>query len=389
MTEASLTRRTVLTALSSLLLSRSADARPDVSGFVVTNLNGLGEDMLGQLAASSGGGLVSALSLMDALAPLSAAATGEAAKAMARILVAPGAEGAWNLGERLAGAAALRRASALWLPRGQALRPDFIHAIKRLGIHVEAIDLASPGAATHINAWVAANTANLIPSLFDRLPRDPGLVITAALHFAARWAQAFDMAQSRRATFTRGDGRRLQATFLRDTRRVAHARSSHWQAVRLPYSDDAFELVLLASAPQRPLQQTLDALRQRQAISALNALTFVSTEVELSLPRLALSQSADLLQALRRSVLANAFSPDAEYRNITGSPIRIATLRQRVVLKLDEAGTQAAAATGAVGNRSLAKPAQFTADRPFLAFVVHRETGLHVVSALVDQPGEV
>jgi serpin B len=381
------TRRAVLMALSGLLLSRPVGAEPDVSGSVAQNLNGLGEHLLGQVAAPTGGGAISPLSLMDALSPLAAAARGEAAGAMARVLVAPGAEGARQLGERLGGAAALRRATALWLPRGQAPRADFSNAIERLRVHVEALDLAAPTAVGHINAWVAANTANLIPSLFDRLPRDPGLVITSALHFAAKWAQAFDVAQSRRATFTRIDGRRVQATFLRDTRRVDHARSSRWQAVRLPYTDDAFELVVLAPAPQRPIQQALEAVRQRQALSALAALRFAPAEVELSLPRLSLSRSADLLPGLRRSVVARAFSAEADYRGITGTPIRIATLRQRVVLKIDEAGTQAAAATGVLGDRSLARPVQFTADRPFLVFVVHKATGLHVVTALVNEPG--
>jgi serine protease inhibitor len=383
------TRRAVLMALSALLLPRGADAAVDVSGEVAKNLNRLGEHLLGQVAARSGGGMVSALSLMDAIAPLAAAAKGEAAKAMGRVLIAPGAEGAWQLGERLnEDAGLLRRATALWLPRGQTPLPEFTRAIARRDLHVEALDLAAPSAVARINAWVAENTANLIPSLFDRLPRDPGLVITAALHFAARWAQGFDVAQSRRATFTRGDGRRLQATFLRDTRRVAYARSSRWQAVRLPYAGDAFELVLLMPAPQRPLPQAMDALRQRQAIAALTALKFAPEEVDLTIPRLSLSHSADLLPALRRGALAPALASNADYRSITGAPVRIASLRQRVVLKLDETGTQAAAATGVLGDRSLSRPPSFSADRPFLAMIVHKATGLHVVTALVNEPGE-
>ncbi len=374
-------------ALPGLLHGGALLAQTQPRSALAARANALG---LRLLAAEAGGGgaLLSPLSLLDALAPLAPGAQGAAAEALARLL-GPRARGeALALHQRLGTDPALRRAAALWLPQRRAPLRGYAAAIAPLGTQVEALDFADPAALVRINGWVAERTTNLIPTLLDRLPRDPGLVLTAALYFAARWAMPFNPADTQAGPFTRGDGRRVQARFLRGTRTIPFTRDTRWQAVRLPYATDAFELLLLGPEPGRPAGQAAQALRERRLTQILSALRFAPAEVELAIPKLTLDHTADLLPELRQGELAPAFSMEADYRGITGAAIRLSALRQRVVLKLDEAGTEAAAATAVLGDRAMVERARFAADRPFLAFVVHRPTGLHVVTALVNQPGD-
>jgi hypothetical protein len=189
--------------------------------------------------------LVSGLSLLDALTPLSAGASGPANTALAWLVGQQMAD-ALALHDALRGAEGLRRATAVWLPQATTPRDAFAAALQPFGIDLKALDFSDPEALPQINAWVAERTNNLIPALLDRLPRDGEMVITAALHFAARWTEAFDPSVTQPGAFTRGDGRRLEARFMRATRTLAYAESRSWQAVRIPYVGDTFEAVVLA-----------------------------------------------------------------------------------------------------------------------------------------------
>lgn len=327
-------------------------------------------------------GLVSGLSLLDALALLAPGATGPAATSLTRLL-GPGQAAMAELHQRLAGTEGLRRASAVWLPAPRPALPAYLNAVAPFGPLVETIDFGAPPALGRINGWVAQRTANFVPALLDRMPREAGLLITAALHFSAGWAAPFDPSFTRPGPFQRGDGRRVTVSVMRGTQQVEHAQTRAWQAVRLPYADAAFEAVLMAPAPGRPASQAIEAVRERRALAALAALRFAPAQVDLTIPRLAMDRSSDLLSPLRQAGIA----PEGEFRGITGAPIRISAIRQRTVLRVDEAGTEAAAATAIFGDRGLIERPRFVADRPFIFLVIHKNTGLHVVSALVNDPG--
>jgi serine protease inhibitor len=58
---------------------------------------------------------------------------------------------------------------------------------------------------------------------------------------------------------------------------------------------------------------------------------------------------------------------------------------QRVVMRVDETGTEAAAATAIPTDRSYRQPPSFVADAPFLAVVLSK-SGMPVVAALVTDP---
>ncbi|SFL16101.1 Serpin (serine protease inhibitor) [Falsiroseomonas stagni DSM 19981] len=378
-------RRALLLALPGVLLGRAAAGQP-AGDRMATRCNTLAERLLAAEAGPRAGAMVSGLSLLDALAPLGPGARSEAATALARLLGPRGAQ-ALALHQALSTDEALKRAAAVWLPRRPPPLPAYREAVAPLGAHVEAVEFAVAETLGRINGWVAERTNNLIPTLLDRLPRDPGVVVTAALHFAARWEIPFDPAQTLAGPFTRGDGQRMEARFMRAMRLVPYAESRSWRAVRLPYTQGQYEAVLLAPAPGRPATQAAQALRDRTALAVLAALRFDQAEVELSVPRLALNQTIDLLPRLRQGNLGAAFAPEADFRGIDGTPIRLTAIRQRVALRLDESGTQAAAATAVLGDRAMVERARFVADRPFLLLVVHRPTGLHIVTALVNEPG--
>jgi len=379
-------RRMLLLGLPALALPRPAVAQAPSATAMAERANRLGEELFARVVTPRASIVLSPLSLFDAVVSLGPGARGEAATAAAVFLGRRRAD-ALALHGALASGGALTRAAAVWLPPAPPAREPYRAALVPFGTHLEQNDFATPEALARINGWVAERTRNLIPSLFDSLPRDASLVVTAAMHFAARWAAPFDPEDTREAPFTRGDGTSTPAQFMRATRTVTYAEGRSWQAIRLAYAQAESEATVLLPAPGRPLGQAAQLLRDGRLTATLSQLRFSNQEVALMLPRLALRHEGDILTPLRATKLRAVFSSDADYRGITGAPVRISAVRQHAVMRVDETGTEAAAATGVVGSRSLTDRVRFEADRPFVFLVTHKPSGLVVVAALVNEPG--
>jgi serpin B len=386
-----MTRRLLLLAAPALVLPRSAPAQRQavpapIGRALVGRVNALGLELLAAQAGRGSTVMVSGFSVLDALAPLSPGARGEAAEELRAWLGARGLSELAALHQALAEGGALRRAAALWLPARTPPRPAFTAALRPLRTGVEAVEFADPATLARINAWVAAETGGMIPRLIDRLPANANLVSTAALHFASPWAERFDPAATREGRFLRSNGQAVEAAFLSATRRLPYARGETLHAIRLGYVAAAFELTLLAPRPGASPRTLPDLVRRGRLPYALEALRPRPTEVDIGLPRCTLRHAAELLPLLRRGGLARAFVETADYSGITGAPIRLSSVRQEVALRWDETGTEAAAATGIIGTRAATDRPQFVADRPFLALLTHRPSGLHLMAALIDQP---
>lgn len=380
-------RRPLLLGLPALALARPAVAQAPSATAMAERTNRLGEELFARVVMPRASIVLSPLSLFDAVVPLGPGSRGEAATVAAVFLGRRRADALALHGALAAGGGALTRAAAVWLPPAPPARERYRTALVPFGTHLEQVDFATPAALGRINGWVSERTRDLIPTLFDELPRDASVVVTAAMHFAARWATPFDPEDTRDAPFTRGDGTPAPARYMRATRTLAYAEERNWQAIRLAYAQAEYEATVLLPAPGRPLGQAAQLLRDGRLAATLSQLRFADQEVALMLPRLALRHEGDILAPLRATKLRPVFSPDADYRGITGAPVRITAVRQHAVLRVDEAGTEAAAATGVVGSRSLADRVRFEADRPFVFLVTHKPSGLVVVAALVNEPG--
>ncbi|MBR0645989.1 serpin family protein [Plastoroseomonas hellenica] len=345
-------------------------------------VNGLGERLLAAQDQDEDAVLISPLSLLDAVALLALGARGEALQQMNGLL-GPDHRAAYAaLHAQLGSATALRRASSAWLAGGEAPLPDYRAALTALGAEIQSVDFRDPGAVRLINAWVAARTGNLIPSLLDRLSANTALVLTAALHFAATWQQTFDPAATRTGPFRRAGGGTAEARFMTGVVTARFARGEDIHAVRLRYTTRDFELLLLAPRPDGNPSAVRTLVGQGKILETLSALRFAEDQVGVTLPKFEASHGGELLPALRR--ITPAF--DASYTGITGRGVVVNQVRQKAVLKVDERGTEAAAATAIIAQRGISTRPVFHADAPFLAVVLHVPSGLHIVSALINLP---
>lgn len=280
----------------------------------------------------------------------------------------------------------LRVVNAIWGQRGFPFREDYLELLAtHYGAGLRTVDFADdPEAArTAINTWVANQTEDRIQDLLGKDAVGPRtrLVLTNAIYFNASWKTPFDESNTTEQEFTSIDGTTATVPMMRRQGEIAFAAMDGHQAVELPYIGDSASMVIVlpkegefedfaASLDRDRLNELLDGLRR--------------SEGSLALPRFTYRSEFSLTAVLRRLGMERAFEKGAA--DLTGmydpgraaEELSIDDVIHKAFVSVDEAGTEAAAATGVtVGAISVSpgEPWEMVVDRPFLFGIRDRGTG--------------
>jgi serpin B len=157
---------------------------------------------------------------------------------------------------------------------------------------------------------------------------------------------------------------------------ASYARGEGWQAVDLAYTGGEVSMLLILPDEGRfaDIEGALPAGLVDEVAAALS-----NTEVLISLPKFEIRTQADLNAALAALGIVDAFDPDrADFTGIsTVEPLYISGVLHEAFIAVDEAGTEAAAATAVIIGTTSA-PIEVIAvdfDHPFLFVLQDRETG--------------
>jgi serpin B len=116
----------------------------------------------------------------------------------------------------------------------------------------------------------------------------------------------------------------------------------------------------------------LQAQQVRDIIGGLH-----SKEVQLTMPKFGFDSEFSLLDTLTEMGMRDAFSSDADFSGMTGNrELSIDDVIHKAFVSVDEAGTEAAAATAVImpGSASPEPPAQVTINHPFIFLIRDIET---------------
>lgn len=382
-----------------------ADPRMQPSDEFTGAINDFGLELLKTTAAGTPGNvIVSPASVHAALAMAANGATGETEKQMRLVLrtdsMSPTESNEqWaslllQLRER-SSAQTLAIANALWARRGIEFKEPFIDTDRDyFGAEVAVLDFAKDDVAGVINTWVSKNTQRMITRIVDKVPDNAILYLGNAVYFKGDWVSPFDHESTRKAPFTRADGSKVDIDMMHATRPMPYAENTLLQAARLPYKGDGTSYYVLL--PGRGV--SLDA-----AVASLEGTGFPglrrdmasggTTEVVLGLPKLDADFFADLAKPLAAMGMPRAFDlNEAQFDAMADLdvPIFIGRVLHKTKVKVDEKGTEAAAATvvemvaGSAGPVS--EPLRMICERPYLFAMVDEKSGAMLFLGAVNDP---
>jgi serine protease inhibitor len=265
--------------------------------------------------------------------------------------------------------------SAVYFDPQAAPKPEALKALQQAGVEADVRDLTDAATLEAINGLVKDRTKGLIPTIIDDPLPKGGLVVLNALHFKDDWRTAFDPNHTGQADFYRVDGGAAKVAMMQGGQADQLARQDgHFVAVALPYKTRGYSLILLTTS-DKPA-----ALAEFAPVAGwLTGEGFTDTKGTIALPRFTIKAGGDLRGPLDILGLAPASKAPDILSKFSAKPQTLDKIIQKVVIAVDEKGTEAAAAT-AVTSRSLAEPAAltFVADKPFL-FALRDETSGQVL----------
>jgi serpin B len=345
--------------------------------------------------------LFSPPSLAFALAMTTAGARGETRAELARALHSDDPEQVTgDYGALLAALSArpsetgaeLDLASSIWVQQGISCRPEFLDLLgTRFGAATGEADFARSLASARvaINRWAVEQTHGRIADLLAEHDIDPltRLVIASAAYLKDTWVRPFDPSVTRDEPFA-SPGGRIAVRMMHREGPFRFARYGHAQVLELPYRSGRSMLVLLPD-PDIGLAEIERHLAEVYA-GASNALSLRAVDV--ALPRWATTSSLDLVHALKAMGVTLAFRPgDADLSGmVEGMPLHVGKVLQKAWVRVDEAGTEAAAASAVtVEAESLATSVvRFHADHPFAYVIRDNVTGVALFAGRVSAPRE-
>lgn len=274
----------------------------------------------------------------------------------------------------------LHIANALWGQKDEPFRSAFLDLLaENYNAGMQTLDFpADPeGARQRINAWVAEQTRDKIRDLLQ--PGDitsrTRLVLTNAIYFKAAWRYPFKPEDTREGDFTLLNGQKVRVPMMHLNKELAYAEGEDYQAAALPYAGGDYEMVVLVptTGQFKAFEQTLTPQRLDEILTRLEP-----TQLDLTLPRFTYDARLSLKSALEAMGMKIAFDPDrADFTAMSEYPgLFIGNVVHKGFVAVDEAGTEAAAATAVIMERTSmpARSATLRVDRPFIFLIRDRQS---------------
>lgn len=377
-----------------------ADQQPDAD--IIQAIRRLSAGLLNLSAQNEGNVLISPASVFLALAMTVNGAAGETRAAMLSLL----AEQGMTVDQ-------VNEAARIWIARLTATGPkttvsiansiwfrdDFQPYLPFLQANADyfnagarKLDFASPDARDVINGWVDRATNGLIETIIDRLDPTTVMVLINTLYFQSDWATPFVKQETVKQPFHTPTGS-VDVDFMHRTGPMSYFAGLGATGVALPYDNGQFAyFALLPDGSESPRAW----LARQQAASLFQDISGMMAQkanftVRLALPRYEAAYSDSLVNELTALGMGVAFDPgQADFTLLEAQQsggLYISEIRHKTYIRVDEKGTEAAAATAVIIDRSAGHADQeLVLDRPFLYGIMDLSTGTPLFVGILEDP---
>ncbi|MEM1548366.1 MAG: serpin family protein [Thermoproteota archaeon] len=276
----------------------------------------------------------------------------------------------------------LRTGNALWVQKDYPFLEDYLKTVEEYyGGKAALLDFIHKAeeARQTINTFIEEQTNHKIkdlipPGALDEYTR---LVLTNAIYFKGDWKIAFDESLTSEEDFWIEPDRTVKVQMMRmhpnETIRFNYADTGDAQIIELPYKGENVSMIII-------LPKDLEAFESSLTLERLDEYKAEMREEkldEICLPKFELETKYSMQKTLSSLGMPTAFSGAADFSGMTGRrDLFISEVIHQAYVKVDEKGTEAAAATAVIiGITAVPETKVFRADRPFFFIIQEKETG--------------
>ena len=246
---------------------------------------------------------------------------------------------------------------------------------------VGCMDFSQPDEVlSYVNDWCNKNTNGMILQILNRSEISPldAVILLNSVFFKALWLYGFDEIYTTKQDFMTADGTKVKKPMMNQIAVFDYFEDETVQAVRLPYRNGKYSMVLLLPAvetmPINELFDTLTAKRWKELTANMQR-----QSVMLQMPRFKTSTEKNMTPLLMDMGVKAAFSSsNANFSQMLKDPsipLSLNLLKQKTQIDVDEKGTMASSVT--VSTVSTGKTqTEFIANRPFLFAITETDNNI-------------
>lgn len=274
--------------------------------------------------------------------------------------------------------------NSAWMEMRAHFTTGFLNTLSRYyGAGVNLLDFITQPQESRIiiNDWVEEQTNGKICDLLPQGTITPNteLVLTNAIYFLADWLSSFNPELTETGDFHCIDNSTVAVPLmnLNDSNekvKMLYKRGSNVRVMDFPYEGD--RLVMTVLLPDRGSFSEFESSMTLEKIDQLIA-ELDSTELPVQLPKFEFTTSSiSIKDVLIAMGMVDAFSSGvADFSKINGTGgLYISDVLHKAFISVDESGTEAAAATAVVFERTSTEAPYFNANHPFIYLIRDRET---------------
>jgi serpin B len=301
----------------------------------------------------------------------------------------------------------LRTGNALWVQNDFPFLEDYTSRVEKYyGGKAANLDFVSETEKSRqtINSFIEEQTNNKIKDLIPQgmLNSMTRLVLTNAIYFKGTWEWEFDKSDTRDQDFKITPNNIVKTPMMYmdpDKARFNYADLDELQILELPYKGEKISmLILLPKQGEDYDRETGEVIKSEYTLEdiefsseKLNEYKSQMKETKLdsiSLPKFEFDTKYFMKDTLSNLGMPTAFSGSADFSGMTGNKdLFISFVIHQAYVKVDEKGTEAAAATAVGMELTSAMPRNFfRADHPFIFIIQEKETGNILFLGRVTDP---
>ncbi|HZU37594.1 MAG TPA: serpin family protein, partial [Gemmataceae bacterium] len=212
------------------------------------------------------------------------------------------------------------------------------------------------------------------------------LVLTNAVYFKGTWEHQFKPTLTHNGDFHVPADETVQVPMMHQDSHFRYLRANGFQLLEMPYKGNDLAMIIL-------LPQRVDGLADLESkLSADQLESWLAKArpnyVQVSLPRFKMTRELSLGNVLAGMGMPLAFNAQADFSGMDGQKdLHISAILHKAFVDVNEEGTEAAAATGAVMTLAAVPVREnFRADHPFVFLIRDNQSGSILFLGRVENP---
>jgi serpin B len=286
-------------------------------------------------------------------------------------------------------------ANSIWFRQGFKPYLPFLQAnAYYYGAGARELDFADEKASDIINSWVENETKGLIEKIIEKINPSTVMFLINTIYFKSDWQVSFEKYETRKRDFQTADGR-IQSEFMHRIDKISWFEAFNATGVALPYDDGQLSFFALMPDDKSSPRQWLAKQDQAQLFNELAGQMSQPADdtVYLGLPKFEAEYEDTLnneLSVLGMEIAFDGARADfSRLREDLSKGLYISEVRHKTVIKVDEKGTEAAAATSVAVDESMPEyDKEIVFDQPFVYGIIDMTTGVPLFVGILENPVE-